>query len=122
MTRAGDAVARLGRDEGTRGLATLTRVTGSVDVAEDATQDAVLRALETWPRDGVPDNPRAWLLVTAKRRAIDVIRREMRRAGKEAESVMFSGHGRDFADVVDDDLLRLVFTCCHPALALDAQV
>ena len=70
MTRAGDAVARLVRDEGTRVLATLIRVTGSVDVAEDATQDAVVRALQAWPADGVPDNPRAWLLVTAKRRAI----------------------------------------------------
>ena len=81
---AGDAVARLVREEGTRVLATLVRVTGSVDVAEDAAQDAVVRALETWPRDGVPDNPRAWLLVTAKRRAIDLIRREARRPGKEA--------------------------------------
>ena len=117
-----DVLAEVVREEGTRVLATLVRVTGDIDLAQDATQDAVLRALETWPRDGVPDNPRAWLLVTAKRRAIDVIRRETRRAGKEAESVMFSGHGGDSADVVHDDLLRLVFTCCHPALALDAQV
>ncbi len=73
---AGDAVARLVRDEGTRVLATLIRVTGSVGLAEDAVQDAVMRALETWPRDGVPDNPRGWLLVTAKRRAVDLFRRE----------------------------------------------
>jgi len=128
-TAAGDAVARLVREERTRVLATLVRVTGSIDLAEDAAQDAVVRALETWPRDGVPDNPRAWLLVAAKRRAVDVIRREARRVGKEAEAMAFQPALHDptpeppAADgAVRDDLLRLVFTCCHPALALDAQV
>jgi RNA polymerase sigma-70 factor (ECF subfamily) len=121
---AGDAVARLVREEGTRVLATLVRVTGSVDIAEDAAQDAVVRALETWPRDGVPDNPRAWLLVTAKRRAVDLIRREARRAGKEAAAELMTPTNwlPEPPDVVRDDLLRLVFTCCHPTLALDAQV
>ncbi|WP_329248486.1 sigma-70 family RNA polymerase sigma factor [Actinoallomurus sp. NBC_01490] len=122
MAEAGDALARLVRDEGTRVLATLVRVTGDVDLAQDAAQDAVVRALETWPRDGVPDNPRAWLLVTAKRRAIDIIRREARRAGKETEAVMFAEPGPESAEAVDDDLLRLVFTCCHPALSVEAQV
>jgi RNA polymerase sigma-70 factor (ECF subfamily) len=124
MTGAGDAVARLVRDEGARVLATLIRVTGSVDVAEDATQDAVVRALQTWPADGVPDNPRGWLLVTAKHRAIDILRREARRAGKEAEGVIDTGIGTGIADAEPDpdDLLRLVFTCCHPALAVEAQV
>src|SRR4051812_23868531 len=117
-----DVLAELVREEGTRVLATLVRVTGDIDLAQDAAQDAVLRALETWPRDGVPDNPRAWLLVTAKRRAIDVIRRETRRAGKEAEAVMFTDPEMEPSDVVHDDLLRLVFTCCHPCLALEAQV
>jgi RNA polymerase sigma-70 factor (ECF subfamily) len=121
-TSAGDAVARLVREERTRVLATLIRVTGSVELAEDAAQDAVLRALETWPRDGVPDNPRAWLLVTAKRRAIDVIRREANRAGKETEAVMTLDPETEPPAVVRDDLLRLIFTCCHPALAVDAQV
>ena len=65
----GDALDALTRAEGARVLATLIRVTGSIDIAEDATQDAIVRALETWPRDGVPENPRAWLLLTAKRRA-----------------------------------------------------
>src|SRR5436305_7981356 len=110
---AGDAVARLVREEGTRVLATLVRVTGSVDLAEDAAQDAVVRALETWPRDGVPDNPRGWLLVTAKRRAIDLIRREARRAGKEADAMTFVDPAPEPAEMVRDDLLRLVFTCCH---------
>jgi RNA polymerase sigma-70 factor (ECF subfamily) len=119
---AGDAVARLVREEGTRVLATLARVTGSIDLAQDAAQDAVVRALETWPRDGVPDNPRAWLLVTARRRAVDIIRREARRAGKEAEATMFLDAEPDPPEVVRDDLLRLVFTCCHPALSLEAQV
>ncbi|MCW2861487.1 MAG: polymerase subunit sigma-24 [Actinoallomurus sp.] len=119
---AGDALAEVVRDEGTRVLATLARVTGDLTLAEDAAQDAVVRALETWPRDGVPDNPRAWLLVTAKRRAIDVIRREARRPGKEAEAVMFTEAECDPPGVVHDDLLRLVFTCCHPCLGTEAQV
>ncbi|MFF1606168.1 RNA polymerase sigma factor [Amycolatopsis sp. NPDC058278] len=121
MTGAGDAVARLVRDEGTRVLATLVRVTGSVDLAEDAVQDAVVRALETWPRDGVPGNPRGWLLVAARRRAVDVVRREAKRQGKEAIAMPDVDPCPDPV-VVRDDLLRLVFTCCHPALSLDAQV
>lgn len=118
-----DAVAALIRDEGTRVLATLIRLIGDIDKAQDAVQDAVVRALETWPRDGVPDNPRAWLLVTAKRRAIDVIRREAQRIGKEAAAMPFEADlGSEPEQVVDDDLLRLVFTCCHPCLSTDAQV
>jgi RNA polymerase sigma-70 factor (ECF subfamily) len=128
---AGDATAKgegthvlaeVVREEGTRVLATLVRVTGDIDLAQDAAQDAVVRALETWPRDGIPDNPRAWLLVTAKRRAIDVIRRETRRAGKEAEAVTYIDPAPEPPEVVHDDLLRLVFTCCHPSLSLEAQV
>ncbi|SFW55331.1 RNA polymerase sigma factor [Amycolatopsis australiensis] len=121
MTGAGDAVARLVRDEGTRVLATLVRVTGSVDLAEDAVQDAVVRALETWPRDGVPANPRGWLLVAARRRAVDVVRREAKRLGKEADAMPAVDPCPDPVSV-RDDLLRLVFTCCHPALSLEAQV
>ncbi|MGW5670085.1 RNA polymerase sigma factor [Micromonospora sp. NPDC003776] len=117
-----EAVARLVREERTRILATLIRVTGSVDLAEDATQDAVVRALETWPRDGVPDNPRGWLLVVARRRAVDLIRREANRVGKEVAAVSLLDPTPEPPEAVRDDLLRLVFTCCHPALALDAQV
>lgn len=128
---ASDTLAAIVRDEGTRVLATLIRVVGSIDLAEDAAQDAMVRALETWPRDGVPENPRAWLLLTAKRRAIDVIRREARRAGKEQAALMSSEQSPGWTpgpseseseQVVADDLLRLVFTCCHPALSLEAQV
>jgi RNA polymerase sigma factor (sigma-70 family) len=115
-------VARLVREEGTRGLATLVRITGSIDLSGDAAQDAVVRALETWPRNGIPKNPRGWLLVTAKRRAIDLIRREAHRAEKEAEAMTGFDPTPESAEVVRDDLLRLVFTCCHPCLAVAAQV
>jgi RNA polymerase sigma-70 factor (ECF subfamily) len=116
------AVARLVRQERGRILATLIRVTGGIDLAEDATQDAVVRALETWPRDGVPDNPRGWLLVVARRRAVDLIRREANRVGKEAAAVSLLDPTPEPPEVVRDDLLRLIFTCCHPALSLEAQV
>jgi len=119
---AGAAVEGLVREEGTRVLATLVRVTGSISLAEDATQDAILRALETWPRDGIPRNPRGWLTVTAKRRAIDLIRRESRRSDKEAEAMSSFEPVPDPPEVVRDDLLRLVFTCCHPTLSAEAQV
>jgi RNA polymerase sigma factor (sigma-70 family) len=119
---AGDAAERLVREEGTRVLATLVRVTGDLDLAQDAVQDAVVRALERWPRDGVPDSPRAWLTVTAKRRAVDLVRREALRTGKEAESVSLLDPTPEPAEVVRDDLLRLVFTCCHPALSPETQV
>ncbi|SBT45118.1 RNA polymerase sigma factor [Micromonospora auratinigra] len=119
---ASAAVTRLVREERGRILATLIRVTGSVDLAEDATQDAVVRALETWPRDGVPDNPRGWLLVVARRRAVDLIRREANRVGKEAAAVSLLDPTPEPPETVRDDLLRLVFTCCHPTLALDARV
>jgi RNA polymerase sigma-70 factor (ECF subfamily) len=119
------ALVALVRDEGRRVLATLVRTTGSLPLAEDAVQDAVLRALEVWPRTGVPEQPRAWLTLTARRRAIDLLRREARRAGKEEEAVAVLGPADSPAppeSVVRDDLLRLVFTCCHPALALETQV
>jgi len=118
------ALATLVRAEGTRVLATLVRLTGSVQLAEDAVADATLRALEVWPRDGVPEQPRAWLTLTARRRAIDLIRRESRRAAKEAEAMaLLEPLGEPPPqDVIADDLLRLVFTCCHPTLALEAQV
>jgi RNA polymerase sigma factor (sigma-70 family) len=119
---AGDAAERLVREEGTRVLATLVRVTGDLGLAQDAVQDAAVRALERWPRDGVPDSPRAWLTVTAKRRAIDLVRREALRAGKEGEAVSLLDPTPEPAEVVRDDLLRLIFTCCHPALSAETQV
>jgi RNA polymerase sigma factor (sigma-70 family) len=117
------ALVRLVRDEGRRVLATLVRHTGDLQLAEDAVQDAVLRALDTWPRTGVPPQPRAWLTVTARNRAVDLARRESARTGKEAEAVNLVGPPADEPpEVLRDDQLRLVFTCCHPALALETQV
>jgi RNA polymerase sigma-70 factor (ECF subfamily) len=87
-------------------------------------QDAAVVALERWPRDGVPDDPRAWLTVVARNRALDRLRREAKRAGKEATTLdLFADEPSPMPDtVVHDDQLRLIFTCCHPALALEARV
>jgi RNA polymerase sigma-70 factor, ECF subfamily len=103
------------RDEGRRVLATLARQLGDLALAEDAVQDATLRALETWPRTGVPPEPRAWLTLTARRRAIDLLRREGARPGKELLAMPEPAEERA-------DELRLVFVCCHPALAHETQV
>ena len=108
--------------EGTRILATLVRTVGSLQIAEDAVQEAALRALRDWPNAGVPDQPRAWLTVTARRVAIDLLRREGARAQKERASVELAAHDLPPDSVVADDRLRLIFTCCHPALGLEAQV
>src|SRR6478609_5187649 len=117
-------LVRLVRDEGRAVLAVLTRQLGDLGAAEDAVQDALVRALETWPRDGVPPNPRAWLLTTARHRAIDRIRRESTRDGRETEAVRMieQDDGLPSESMVHDDLLRLVFTCCHPSIAPDARV
>jgi RNA polymerase sigma-70 factor, ECF subfamily len=121
---AATALTQLVRDEGARVVATLIRLTGDVQLAEDAVQDAAIRALDSWPRDGIPDSPRAWLTVAARRCALDVVRRESSRDAREAEAMrlqrLFDSEppGHD----LPDDLLRLVFTCCHPSLALEAQV
>lgn len=116
---AAGSLDRLVRTEGRAVLATLVRTTGRFDLAEDAVQEAVVRALETWPRDGVPDHPRAWLTTVARNRAVDLVRREARRDHKEEEAVRLLD---DPDPQPEQDLLRLVFTCCHPTLSLDAQV
>jgi len=119
------ALVRLVREEGPRVLATLVRVAGSFELAEDAVQDAVLRALEVWPRAGVPEQPRAWLTLTARNRAIDLLRREGHRAGKEKAATALADLQAQpplpTDAAVDDDLLRLLFTCCHPSLDLQTQ-
>jgi len=114
-------VERVFREEYGRVVATLIRDLRDVDLAEDALQDALAAALEAWPRDGLPQRPGAWLVVTARRKAIDRLRRERRLAELVAELE------RETEDDVDemtipDERLQLVFTCCHPALALEVQV
>ncbi|WP_328997962.1 sigma-70 family RNA polymerase sigma factor [Kribbella sp. NBC_00709] len=107
-------------------VATLTRVFGDISLAEDAVQDAFVTALDRWPRDGVPDNPAGWIVATARNRAIDVVRRSRR--GRELTKGIASDrlrHGSTVdleTDVLRDDQLRLVFTCCHPALRVEHQV
>lgn len=113
------------RDESRRVFATLVRLLGDFDVAEEALQDAFRAALEQWPRDGVPDNPRAWLVSTGRFKAIDGIRRRYRFEAlpEDADERFAAEPAEEIDDVsVQDDRLRLIFTCCHPALSPDAQV
>ncbi|HEY8238228.1 MAG TPA: RNA polymerase sigma factor [Candidatus Limnocylindrales bacterium] len=133
-TRAHEVVDRLFREESGRAVATLIRVLGDFDLAEEAVQDAFAKALEVWPERGVPDNPAAWITTTARNAAIDRIRRRRRLVDKtvelqrEAEVEMSDPggwtRGGEEAPATDgiDDRLRLIFTCCHPALAPDARV
>jgi len=126
--RAIDAVWRI---ESSRLIAALARITGDVGIAEDLAQDALLAALEQWPRSGVPDNPGAWLMATAKNRAIDRLRHGEMAARKEEElgrEVELRARLTELdpaeaaADEIDDDLLSLIFTACHPVLATEARV
>ena len=125
---SGDAVARVFREESGRILATLIRLLGDFDLAEEVVQEAFATALERWPADGVPRHARAWLVSTARHKAIDVLRRRTRLAARrlELEALALLEEGADVLDApdpaIDDDRLRLIFTCCHPALSLDAQV
>jgi RNA polymerase sigma-70 factor (ECF subfamily) len=122
------ALAALVRESGRDVLATLARQVGDLGLAEDAVQDAVVRALETWPRDGVPPNPTGWLRLTARRRAIDLLRQSHSRGGREERAVATDPELRPgWTDEVEptvltDDLLRLLFTCCHPAIAPAGRV
>jgi RNA polymerase sigma-70 factor (ECF subfamily) len=113
---------RLFREERGRVLATLIRVLGDFDLAEDALQDAFAAALERWPAEGAPSNPAAWLLVTARNRAIDRIRRAKTLDAKLALLERKPVAEEEAVGPVPDDRLSLIFTCCHPALATEAQV
>ncbi|WP_329571162.1 RNA polymerase sigma factor [Streptomyces sp. NBC_01361] len=125
---AAHAIETVFRLEAPRIIAGVTRIVRDVGIAEELAQDALVAALEQWPAEGVPDNPGAWLMATAKHRAIDLVRRKERYARKLAEV------GRDLEaapphldepadpDDIDDDLLRLVFTACHPVLSAEARV
>ncbi|HWN26575.1 MAG TPA: sigma-70 family RNA polymerase sigma factor [Actinomycetospora sp.] len=120
------AITRIVAEEYGRCVATLTRVLGDIDLAEDAVQDALTVALVRWPADGVPPNPGGWLVTTGRRRALDRLRRDAVGRDKEARAAREEAPPDDEPDEeegpVHDDRLRMVFTCCHPALALPARV
>src|SRR5690606_26788557 len=122
----------LWRMESPKLLARLLRITGNIDTAEELAQDVLLAALERWPREGVPDNPAAWLMTAAKHRGIDHVRQRQLHARKQDEfGVELSLHGADMQgddaqryadDDIGDDLLRLLFASCHPVLPMDSRV
>jgi RNA polymerase sigma-70 factor (ECF subfamily) len=128
VTSEAAAVDRVFRSEFGRAVALLARVLGDIGLAEDAVQDAYLAALRRWPSDGVPANPRAWIVAVARNRAIDRLRRDrvLERHTEEltrrAEDEMNQYDERADDDTIPDERLRLIFTCCHPALATEAQV
>jgi RNA polymerase sigma-70 factor (ECF subfamily) len=130
---ADEAVSRAFREEGPAILATLIGQVGDFTLAEDALQDAFAAAVATWPRDGVPDRPGAWITTTARRKAIDRLRRERGLADRIGRLAVLASRDSaggedddmpedDDRDAIADDRLRLIFTCCHPALALEARV
>ncbi|HSO02168.1 MAG TPA: sigma-70 family RNA polymerase sigma factor, partial [Gaiellaceae bacterium] len=119
-----EAVGRIFREEWGRAVATLTRVLGDLQLAEDAVQDAFATAVERWPHDGLPTAPGAWIITTARNRAIDRIRRDqafVRKAELLARLEALPAEEDDVSSI-PDDRLALVFTCCHPALAAESRV
>lgn len=123
-----EEIARAHREEWARVVAGLARRFGDLDLAEDAAAEAFVAAVEVWPRVGVPPNPGGWLTTTATRKAIDRVRRESQRRGKHeaahalASQLMPENTDPESVGPIEDDRLRLVFTCCHPALAMEARV
>ena len=116
-------IERVFREEYGRAVAVLVRVFGDIDVAEEAVQDAFAAAVQRWPAAGLPPSPAGWIITTARNRAIDRLRREASREDRHAQAALL--HARDEPaeeGAVRDDRLRLIFTCCHPALATGAQV
>ncbi|MBF4999556.1 sigma-70 family RNA polymerase sigma factor [Nocardia sp. BSTN01] len=118
-----EQIAAVFRAEYGRAVAVLIRMLGDIDLAEDAVADAFAIASRRWPQDGPPPSPAGWIITTARRRAIDQLRRESARAGKYAEAAIAHAPSDDIEDsAVPDEQLRLIFTCCHPALNRLAQV
>jgi RNA polymerase sigma-70 factor (ECF subfamily) len=122
-------IAAVFREEYGKVVAGLVRKLGDIDLAEESVQDALVIATQRWPQTGVPPNPAAWITVTARNRALDRLRRESTRADRERRATMpelpddtDAGDDPLAAQPIDDDRLRLIFTCCHPALAAEAQV
>lgn len=115
-------IERVFREEHGRAVAVLVRAFGDVDVAEEAVQEAFAEAVRRWPDEGTPPGPAGWIITTARNKAIDRLRREAARAGKYAQAVLLNAAEPVEASVVEDDRLRLIFTCCHPALRMEARV
>ena len=116
-------IERVFREEYGRAVAVLTGVFGDIDVAEEAVQDAFTAAAQRWPSAGLPPSPAGWIITTARHRAIDRLRREASREDRHAQAALLHSRSEPAADgPVRDDRLRLIFTCCHPALAASAQV
>jgi RNA polymerase sigma-70 factor, ECF subfamily len=117
-------IERAYRESSGRAVATLVRLFGDIDLAEEAVQEAFAVAAERWPASGVPANPGGWIVTTARNKALDRLRRESSRFGREAEAARMQGDPGPGEEVgpVQDDRLRLIFTCCHPALAPEAQL
>jgi RNA polymerase sigma-70 factor (ECF subfamily) len=117
-----EAITLAHHEQWARVAASLTRRFGDLDIAEEAAAEAFATAVERWPADGLPPNPGAWLTTTANRKAIDRIRRESKRDDKQKEAQVLYNNPPESPGVIDDDRLRLIFTCCHPALAMQARV
>ncbi|GAA4563750.1 hypothetical protein GCM10023176_08330 [Micromonospora coerulea] len=123
MVDVREAIIRAHHEEWARVVAALTRRFGDLNIAEEAAAEAFATAVERWPTDGVPPNPGAWLTTTANRKAIDRIRRENKRDDKQKEAqVLYDDDPPEPLGAIDDERLRLIFTCCHPALAMQARV
>ena len=117
-----ELIERLYREESRRVLATLIRLLGDFDLAEEALHEAFRSAVEQWPQSGVPDNPRAWLVSAGRFKAIDNLRRQRRFQPLDEQAELPDENVAEESELLEDDRLRLIFTCCHPALASDAQV
>jgi RNA polymerase sigma-70 factor (ECF subfamily) len=116
-------IERVFREQYGRAVAVLVRVFGDIDVAEEAVQDAFTAAVRRWPSAGLPPSPAGWIITTARNRAIDRLRREASRSDRHAQAALLHAHGEPAEEgAVRDDRLRLIFTCCHPALGADARV
>ncbi len=122
MSDIQDALTRAHREEWARVVATLTKRFGNLDTAEEAAAEAFVTAAERWPRDGIPPAPGAWLTTTATRKAIDRLRREGSRDARHREAGLVYDTETEPLGAIDDDRLRLIFICCHPALEMEARV